>query len=97
MSPHKLIMYEDGTVGHNIRYQDICSDKYAVRIAYFYSEDVVNNSLVVRKNYKSGHGDFVGIYTYTSIPYNYEIMAPFLENYNIIVNWTDCNFTSAQT
>ena len=86
-------MYQDGTVGHNIRYQDICSDKYAVSIAYYYSNGVVNNSMVEWEsiNHKSGHGDFVGIYS--SISYDYEIMAPFLENYDIIVNWIDCNYT----
>ena len=44
--PHKLIMYQDGSVGDNIRYQDICIDKYAVSIAHFYSNRVVNNSMV---------------------------------------------------
>ena len=86
-------MHQDGTVGHNIRYQDICSDKYAVSIAYYYSDEVVNNSMVEWKYsfHKSGHGDIVG--TYNSIPYPYEIMAPFLGNYNIIVHWIDCNYT----
>ena len=91
--PHKLMMYQNGTVGTNIRYQDVCTDINIVNIAYGYSWMVVNNSMVewVTVGHNSGHGDRVGVFT--SIPYPYEIFHPFFEKYNIIANWTDCNYT----
>ena len=86
-------MYQNGTVGNNIRYQDVCTDINIVNIAYAYSDEVVNNSMVEWKllAHKSGHGDFVGVYS--MISYYYEIFYPFFETYNIIANWTDCNYT----
>ena len=87
------MIHYNGYVGNTIRYQDTCIDKYAVSIAYAYSSEVVNNSLVewTSMAHKSGHGDLVG--TYPSIHYYYEIIIPFLEHHNIIVNWIDCNYT----
>ena len=86
------MLNKDGTVGSNIRYQDICSDKYAVSIAYYNSWHVFNNSMVEYKSvsHKSGHGDLVGLFS--SISYNYEIIGTFLENYDINVYWIDCNY-----
>ena len=87
------MMYQDGSVDKNMNYQDICNDKYVVSIAYGYSDEIVNNSMVVWTSHyhKSGHGDLVGVYP--SIPYDYEIINPFLVQHNIIVNWIDCNYT----
>ena len=47
--PHKLIMYQDRSVGKNVRYQDICAEKFLVNVAYNedYSFKIVNNSMVV--------------------------------------------------
>ena len=91
--PHKLMMYQNGTVGNNIRYQDVCTDINIVNIAYGYSDDVVNNSMVeyTWSHHISGHGDLVGVQS--MIAYPYEIFYPFFETYNIIANWTDCNYT----
>ena len=85
------MMYQNGTVGNNIKYGEVCTDINIVNIVYAYSHKVVNNSMVEWVAGPSGHGDFVGVYT--SIPFEYEILLPFFEKYNIIANWTDCNYT----
>ena len=87
------MMYQNGTVGNNIRYQDVCTDINIVNIPYGYSDRVVNNSMVewVAGAHKSGHGDLVG--ERSMIPYGYETFLSFFEKYTIIVNWTDCNYT----
>ena len=79
----KLMMY-----GINIKYQDVCKDINIVNIANAISHWVVNNSLLVREGAR--HGNRVG--KWSIIPFTYEIINPFLEQYNINVNWIDCNY-----
>ena len=87
------MIYQNGTVGNDIRYQDVCTDINIVNIAFAYSDDVDNNSMVeyTWSHHISGHGDLVGVQG--MIAYPYEIFYPFFETYNIIANWTDCNYT----
>ena len=81
------MMYDDGSVSSKVRYSDICKDRFVANIAYVWSEAVVNNSMVEYPPYIM-EGEF------PYIPYDYEIIGPFLFNYNIIVNkWIDCNDT----
>ena len=81
-------MYNNGSVSNKVRYQDICTDKFVANIAHVLSKDVVNNSMVeypLLSNLIRGD---------SNIPYNYEIIVPFLLKHNIIVNrWIDCNDT----
>ena len=80
-------MYDDGSVSSKVRYSDICKDRFVANIAYVWSEAVVNNSMVEYPPYIM-EGEF------PYIPYDYEIIGPFLFNHNIIVNkWIDCNDT----
>ena len=88
--PHKLIMYQDRSVGKNVRYQNICSEKFLVNVAYNedYSFKIVNNSMVVYYDY---HGNSVGTYSYIS--FDFEILSSFFLNNNIIPFWINCNYT----
>ena len=87
-------MYQDGSVGNQARYQDICSQvEIVANIAYNNFPphfELVNNSMVEyeqsrieqSKNGKKGH---------SMIPYDYEILSIFFKNKNIIPNWINCN------
>ena len=88
--PHKLTMFNNGSVSNKVRYQDICKERIVANIAHLWSRDVVNNSMVEYPlNLKEGQ------YSSISLPYDFEIIGSFLINYNIIVNkWIDCNDTA---
>ena len=88
--PHKLTMFNNGSVSNKVRYQDICTDRFVANIAYFWSYQVVNNSMV-----EYPLNLIEGQYSSISLPYDFEIIGSFLMNYNIIVNkWIDCNDTA---
>ena len=85
--PHKMVMYKDGTVGKQVRYQDICSQEIVVNIAYnnfppFF--ELVNNSMVEYKPRRFGSEN-------SMVPYDYEILSKFFQHKNIIPNWINCN------
>ena len=84
--PHKLKMYNNGSVSKNIRYQDICNiDNFVINIAYQnepWMFKISNNTMVEWYDYMGLTGD------YTYIPYDYEILSKFFQNNNIVdVNW----------
>ena len=85
-----MLIYQDGNVGNNIKYKDICLDKYAVTFAHVYSGEFVNNSMVEDYYFSDKHGGKVGFYT--NIPYEYELIIPFLENNNVIGTWSDSHY-----
>ena len=73
-------------MNNNIRYPEICkSDKYIVPIAYIPYPglfEIVNNTMVEWY-------DFYNLLTdYSMILFDFEILKPFIQNNNIIVNWT---------
>ena len=88
----KLMIHNNGSVSNNVRYQDLCIERFAVNVAYNHDYtwfEVENNSLVdLREKYGYLHGDKVGHYSYDT-----EILSKFIYNHNIIINWIDCNFT----
>ena len=88
--PHTLMMYKDGSVSKNIKYHDICTNKYAVSVAYNndpHHFEIVNNSMVEYSDYN------IEDKRYSILPYYYEILSIFFENNNIIVSWIYCNQT----
>ena len=90
--PQKLKMYNNGSVSKNVKYQNLCVEKFAINVAYNQEPrafEVSNNSLV--EVWQKYHGEFVGKSSH--IPYNYEILSKFFSNYNIIINWINCNYT----
>ena len=93
--PHKLMMYKNGSVSKNVRYQDLCVERFAISAAYNHEPwvfDIENNTMVdLREKYGHTHGDLVGVYSY--IVEDDEILSMFFENHNIIINWIDCNLT----
>ena len=93
--PHKLMMYNNGSVSKNVRYQDICVERFAVSVAYNNEPgwlEVENNSLVdLREKWEYTHQQLVGVLSYISA--DDEILSEFFLNYNIIINWIDCNYT----
>ena len=79
-------MYNNGSVSNNIRYKDICNiNTFIVNVVYriypgFF--EIVNNTMVEWY-------DFWGLLTdFSMIVYDFEILKPFFQNNNIIVNWT---------
>ena len=91
--PHKLMMFNNGSM--NTRYKDICVERFTVNLAYnndLAIFEVENNSLVdLREKYGYFHGEYVGLYSYISD--EDELLTTFISNYNLIVNWIDCNYT----
>ena len=89
------MMYNNGSVSKNVRYQDLCVERFAVNVAYNHDPkwfEVEDNSLVdLRKKYGYTHGEWVGVYSYLAD--NDEILSKFFLNNNIIINWIDCNYT----
>ena len=89
------MMNNNGSVSNNVRYQDLCVERFAVNVAYNYEPtwfEVENSTMVdLREKYGWTHGKWVGVSTY--IAKNYEILSMFFLNNNIIINWIDCNYT----
>ena len=84
--PHKLKMYNNGSVSNNIIYKDLCDiDTFFVNVIYEYYPglfEIVNNTMVEWY-------DFWGLLTdFSMIVYDFEILKPFFQNNNIIVTWT---------
>ena len=88
-------MHNNGTVSKNVRYQDLCVERFAVNVAYNndpWAFEIENNSMVNRREkYGHLHGNLVGTYSY--ITEDDEILSMFFLNYNIIINWINCNYT----
>ena len=92
----KLMMYNNGSVSKNVRYQDLCVERFVVSVAYNHFLNVFeveNNSMVdLREKYGYLHGYYlVGVLSY--IAEDDEILSMFFLNNNIIINWIDCNYT----
>ena len=64
----KLMMHNNGSVSNNVRYQDLCVERFAVSLAYNLEPwilEVENNSLVdLPEKYGYLHGERVGVATY---------------------------------
>ena len=84
--PHKLMLDKD-----NIKYKDICQEPQ-------------HNATVAHNNHRwffevDNDGNMVEypVYPVTGeqsyIPYDYEILKSFFENYHITPTWIDCNYT----
>ena len=93
--PMKLKMHNNGSVSKNVRYQDLCVERFAINVAFNYEPkvfEVENNYLVdLHEKYGWTHGGWVGVYSY--IAEDDEILSMFFLNHNIIVNWNYCNST----
>ena len=84
--PHKLKIFDNGSVSNNVNYQEICKyDKSNVIITYTTQPDffeIVNNTMV------EWHDLWNLITDFSMIVYDFEILKPFIQDNNIIVNWT---------
>ena len=82
-------MYNNGTVSNNIKYMDICkSDTFIVTSTYYPlpgTFEIVNNTMVEWYDFWYLLNDR------SMIVYNFEILKPFIQNNNIIVNWTNAS------
>ena len=90
------MMYNDGSVTNNVRYKNLCVERFAVSVAHNNEPtvfEVVNGTLVdMREKMGHLHGNLVGAYDYISE--DDEVLSMFLiKNYNIIINWIDANYT----
>ena len=82
-------MYNNGSVSNNIRYREICkSDTFIVTSTYYPLPgffEIVNNTMVEWYDFWRLLTDF------SMIVYDFEILKPFFQNNNIIVNWTNAS------
>ena len=94
-TPLKLMMYSNGSVSNNVRYQNLCVERFAISVAYNHEPpvfEVENNTMLeLAKKYGHLHGDRVGGESY--IPDDDEILSMFFLKHNIIINWINCNYT----
>ena len=87
--PHKLKMYQNGSIHNDIKYEDICSDMFVTNVAYTHI-GVVNGT--IRKpppGFSIPHALWIG--TRSQIPYTFEILVPFFRNNNIFAIGINCN------
>ena len=93
--PHKLMMYNNGSVSNNVKYQNLCEERFVISVAYNSEPngfEIENNSMVdLSKKYGYSIVDWIGTVSY--IPDDDEILSKFFLNHNILVNWIDCNYT----
>ena len=78
-------MYSDGSLSNKIKYTDICIDNFVVSIVYYTKPgffEIVNNTMVEWYDF------YLLITDFSSIVYDFEILKPFIQDNNIIVNWT---------
>ena len=81
-------MYNNGSVSNNIEYKDICIDNFVVSIVYYTKPgffEIVNNTMVEWYDF------WYLLRDRSMIVYNFEILKPFIQNNNIIVNWTNAS------
>ena len=82
-------MYNNGSVSNKIKYHDICNiDNFIVNVVYepdpwFF--EIVNNTMV------EWYDLWYLLEDLSVIVYNFEILKPFIQNNNIIVNWTNAS------
>ena len=54
--PHKLMMYNNGSVSKNVRYQNLCVERFAISVAYNHDPwffEIENNSMIdLREKYE---------------------------------------------
>ena len=85
--PFKLMMYNNGSVTNNVKYQNLCVESFAINLAYNHDPwvfEVENNSVVdLREKYEYYHGEYVG--SESSIAEDDEILSKFFLNYNILI------------
>ena len=90
--PHKLMMYNNGSVSNNARYQNLCVERFAISVAYNHDPwifEIENNSMI---DLKEKYGRIV-IYWRGYVSQTDEILSEFFLNYNILTTWIDCNYT----
>ena len=81
-------MCNDGSLSNKIKYTDICIDNFVVSIVYYTKPgffEIVNNTMVEWYDFWNLLTDF------SMIVYDFEILKPFFQNNNIIVNWTNAS------
>ena len=57
--PHKLKMYQNGSVHNKIKYEDICSDLFVTNVAFNYIW-IVNSTMRTPPPYYLLHGKWIG-------------------------------------
>ena len=76
-------------MSNNIKYKDICDiENFVVNVVYISYPgffEIVNNTMVEWYDF------YLLITDFSSIVYDFEILKPFIQNNNIIVNWTNAS------
>ena len=89
--PHKIMIFNNGTMKDDLNYKDYCNVEHEVRIAYNNQEEVfkiVNDAMVQ-------HHPFMRLFftEYGQLSEEYEILGSFFLKYNIKPKWINCNYT----
>ena len=87
-----LSLLHDATVRRDIHYYDVCKVADSVTIAYnnyyqfgFEFDYKTQSMLEIPMRPSNGRS--------SSIPYEWEIIKPFLDHYSLTPTWINCNFT----
>ena len=87
-NPHKLMIYTNGSVSNNVRYQNLCEERFPISVAYNHNPwffEIENNSMIdLREKYERVL-KWRGYVSQTD-----EILSKFILNYNILTTWIDC-------
>lgn len=94
--PYQLMISSDGTVFPDAKYKDICYELNYVRIAFNAEKEIFG-----LKKTTDGFTDLIRyphskretISAWSNIYWEYEMMDPFFERWNIIPIYSDMNFT----
>ena len=86
-----LSLFHDATVHGDIHYHDVCKVADTVNIAYnnipdIYEVDHDNQTVLKEPPIEPMEG-------WSNIPFDWEIIQPFLDHYSLTATWIDCNYT----
>ena len=84
------MMYNNGSVSNNILYKDICTEEFVMTIAFMQSYFMYNGAVVESHPGMLPRNLLFG--TTTILPYQHEIILPFLRKNNIKPSWIDTNY-----
>ena len=94
--PYQLMISTDGIVFPEAKYKDICYELNYVRIAFNHEWDIfefetTTNGFTDLIRYPHSKRDRIS--DFSNIYWEYELMDPFFERWNIIPIYSDMNFT----
>ena len=90
--PHKIMIFKNGTIKDDLKYEDLCREEHEARIAYnnnqyFFEIDSLSNTMVDFPHY------ILIAYEYGHLSYDFEILGSFFAKHNVKPTWVNCNYS----